>query len=170
MNKIFHIRKGAFTLIESLICIAIIAVISGPIFLSLIIYTRNAHTYGVETGLHDQVRLASFTFIKDISNTIEIMTSYDVWNQSEKVLILKTLGDSENRIIIYEYRDTCLLRHAMTLNDDNKAIHRSHLVGPGLIDFKYTIDGKTVSFKMETKYTWQDREKRTIFKSAANMQ
>ena len=163
--------KSAFTLIELLIVIAIIAIISGVLWMTMVLFIRNAHTIGVETGIKEGARLACYCLIKDVSSASQILNKFDKWQRSDNTLLLKTNERDGDSIIVYEWKDEGFNRYRISPADAEKIrIHCSRLIPRRVAGFEYKLSGKTLSFTLKLGYTWQGKEKVYEFSSAANVQ
>lgn len=159
----------AFTLIEMLIVVAIILIISGVLWMTMILFVRNAHTVGVETGLQESARLACYSLIKDISSTHQIPDRFDKWQRNDDTLILKINERAGESIIVYEQKDDAFNRYRIISVDGKTSVHCSRLIPHRVTRFEYKVSDKTVSFTLSVGYKWQGKEKEYEFSSAANI-
>lgn len=164
--------NSAFTLIELLIVVAIIATLSGTLWLTLIYYERRAYTYQLQQDMHDQARLAIQALIKDITNASAVVNAVANWQQNKNVLILK-LADPESakaQFIIYEARNDTLFRHTLRQQEHDFTTHSTKIIGPNLQDFSYSLESKLINFQLTLAFDWQQRHFEAKFASAANLQ
>lgn len=165
-------HKIAFTLIELLIVIAIIAILSGTLWLTLIYYERCAHTYQLQQDMHDQARLAIQALIKDIANASAVVNAVANWQQNPNILILK-LADPESakaQFVIYEARNYTLFRHTLRQQGQDFTTHSTKIIGQNLQDFSYSLESKLINFQLTLAFDWQQRRFEAKFASAANLQ
>ncbi|MCX7766495.1 MAG: prepilin-type N-terminal cleavage/methylation domain-containing protein [Candidatus Sumerlaeia bacterium] len=165
-------HKNAFTLIELLIVVAMIAILSGTLWLTLIYYERRAHSYQLQQDMHAQARFAIQAIIKDIANSSDVVNAVATWQQNKNILILK-LADPEStraEFVIYEAKNDMLLRHILRNQEEDYTTHSTKIIGQNLKDFSYSLSQKLIDFQLTLAFDWQQRHFEAKFASAANLQ
>ncbi len=156
------------TLIEMLIVIAIIAIISGPLCFTFVIYSRQSHTLSIDFALQDSARLACSALIRDISSASETLDKYEAWERSPSVLILKSMRGEKEQFIIYECKEGWFARHIIR-PDTQSIIHTSRVIPEHVRSFEYDVKGRLIHFKLSMGYTFQGKEKALEYSSASAM-
>ncbi len=164
--KQHRLHRNGMTLIELLIVVAIIAVTSGVLWSTMIIYGRNTHIFSYQSDVQNAARMTCYSIIKDIANTSDILQEYEQWQRDDSTLILQY--KSQDRVVVYQKVDDALYRYSIT--DAGTAPHKTAVITDNVTTFTYTIEGKRVRFRSDITYTWQDREKTYTYSSAGRLQ
>jgi prepilin-type N-terminal cleavage/methylation domain-containing protein len=165
-----RVARRAFTLIELLIVILIIAILSAPT--TLIIYVLHTSKGGeIDTGLRSQLRLASSALIRDIKNARAVPEQIESFSSTPDTLILRqtrTTALSPEHIIYYR-KDDKLYRRVVFSQESGRQANET-VFADRLKNVSFSREGRLVSFTIEAGFTYDQRPYVYTVSSAAASQ
>jgi prepilin-type N-terminal cleavage/methylation domain-containing protein len=164
-------RNRAFTLIELLIVILIIAILSAPT--TVIIYVMHT-TKGdeIEAGLRSQLCLASRALIQDIKNARAQSDAIEGFRAAPDTLILEQTrtGPQSPEYVIYYFKGDRLFRRVLFGNTRGGVHSNETALAESLKGVNFSSDGRLVTFSIEAGFTYDQRPYSCSVTSAAATQ
>lgn len=161
-------NKKAVTLIEMLMCIAIISFAFEGLFHITVMMMNEGSAGALEAGVRQELSLASATVFKDIKNAKETPEKFKDFQKSADCLILKYPENDKNvdAIILRKSGDK-LVRTLYFSNSDKMA---ENVLIKNISKLNFKTESNLVEWKAEVSYTFRRNTKTFSAGSSALIQ